>query len=209
MLDRGTNHVSGDQPAALAKRIREIDDQLLTRAPTALDGALLLVERKSAYEALNPDAQHGGDRKSSRYREIKTKSISFCSDAAERLGLSERAIQLAVSMGEAIAPYSDQLRQTPIVDNAKALRDFAGLEARARDSVLRLWTENPKLSFSGALVAARLRSTPDSDETAFQTLVSAWSRAPSKARRRFLAHIDCDATEIEAIIAAWRKRGVE
>lgn len=198
--------VAGEAEAAAA-RIEQIDAALLTRAPCALDHALLLVERKSVYEALHPEATHGGDRKSLRYREIKTQSISFCSDAAQRLGLSERSVQLAVSMGEALLPLADALRSSPIVDNAAALRTFAALEASNRQAVLSLWGDNPKLSFKAALTAARLRAADDSDEAAFRALLASWTRGGSKARRRFLEEIGVDKTAAMAVVASWRKRG--
>ena len=196
-----------EAPASLVQRIEEIDAALLTRAPLALDAALLLVERKSAYERLYPEAAHGGDRKSERFREIKTTSLSFCSDAAARLGLSERSIQRAVAMGEALASHAEALRTTPIVDNDAALRAFAALEAHGRAAVLGMWSDNPKLSFNAALTAARLRAEKDSEEAAFRALFSLWSRAGSKARRRFLKEIGVDREAAEAVIAAWRKRG--
>lgn len=194
-----------DQTDQLAARIAEIDNALLTRAPTALDGALLLVERKSAYEALHPDSTHGGDRKSPRFQEIKTKTFSFCSDAAQRLGLSERAIQLKVNLGEAVVDYAGELRNTPIVDNENALRQFVALDVPHRKTVLGLWRDNAKLSFGAALIAARLRAEADSDETSFQRLLDGWTRASSKARRRFLTEIGIDAKAAEAAVVRARK----
>jgi hypothetical protein len=154
---------------------------------------------------LHPDGTHGGDRKSHRFQEIKTKSISFCSDTASRLGLSERAIQLKVSIGEALVEFADELRPTPIVDNEAALRQFAALEIPHRKTVLGMWRDNPKLSYSAALIAARLRHEADSEETAFQKLLDVWARSPSKARRRFLTEIGITPNAAEAAIVRARK----
>lgn len=193
---------------SLQGRLDEIDRQLLTRSPTALDEAVLLVDRKNVYDALHPEAGQGGDRRSSAYRDgIKTKSLSFCSDVALRLGCSERLVQLKVSMGEALYGLADTLRASPISDNGAALRTFADLDAGARLVVLGVWTERPKLSFRGALVEARLRQEEDSEAKAFSRLLDAWTRSGSKARRRFLEEIGCDAQAAAKLIAAWRKRG--
>lgn len=199
-----------EAPAASAEdRLAAIDAALLTRAPIALDGALLLVERKSVYENLYPEAGHGGDRRSPHYREIKTKSISFCSDTAQRLGLSERAVQLAVAMGEAVKPDAEALRASSIADNAAALRTFAALDVDNRKAVLGLWRDNPKLSFKQALIGARLRAEADSEEAAFRAMLGAWTRAGSKARRRFLDELGLDRVAAADLVADWRKRGGE
>lgn len=196
--------------AELQAAIAEIDEQLLTRPPTALDGALLLVERKSAYEALHPETTHGGDRKSKRFQEIKTKTFSFCSDTAERLGLQERVVQLKVKLGEDVLALDegvDALRVTPIVDNESALRQFAGLQRGQREAVYSLWRDNPRLTFTSALVAARLHAKADSDEMAFQSLLNGFSRASTATRRRFLMAISNDAKATEDVIKSWLKRG--
>jgi hypothetical protein len=197
-------------PDALVNQMAQIDAALLTRSPSALDEALLLVDRKTIFEALFPASGRGGDRKSATYRaEIKTKQISFCSDAAEKLGCTERLVQLKVSMGETLAPFADDLRKTPIVDNGAALRTFAGLDQQARGGLLSIWKEAPKTSFGQALVAARLRQKADSEEVAFSRLVDSWTRAGSKARRRFLDEIGCPEDTAAALVAKWRKRGAK
>jgi ParB family chromosome partitioning protein len=195
--------------AELQAAIAEIDERLLTRPPTALDGALLLVDRKSAYEALHPDTTHGGDRKSQRFQEIKTQSIAFCSDTAERLGLKERVVQLKVKLGEdvlALDEGADALRSSPIADNEAALRTFVALAKPHRTSVYGLWSDNPALGLRAALVAARLQEKADSDEMAFQSLLSAFGRASTATRRRFLDGIGNDAKATEAVIKSWLKR---
>lgn len=199
-----------DQPqiAPLLARIDEIDRAITTRAPTALDTALLLVERKSAYEMLYPDAGRGGDRKSKDFRDgIKAKSISFSFATAEKLGLSERSIQLLVQTGEAVSPFAEFLRTTPIADNAAALRAFVALEDAARSLVLLAWRANPRLSYRSALVAAKLQADRDAEEASFRSLVVTWSRAGSKTRRRFLAEIGVEPKAVDAVLRKAQKRG--
>ena len=201
-----------DQPApeVLLARIDEIDRAITTRPPSALDTALLLVERKSAYEVLYPAAGHGGDRKSKDFRDgIKPQAISFCSATAEKLGLSERSIQLMVQMGEAVTPFATFLRATPIVDNSAALRSFVALDEAARSSVVGIWTGNPKLSFKNVLVAARLQAERDADEALFRSLVANWARAGSRARRRFLEEIGLEAKAADALVRKAQKRGTK
>lgn len=195
---------------ALVNQIAQIDAALLTRAPTALDEALLLVDRKAIYDALHPDAGPGGDRRSRTFQsETKTKTISFSSDAALKLGCTERLIQLKVAMGETLKPVAEQIRQTPIVDNGAALRAFALLDEVGRAGLLAVWKDAPKTSFGNAMIAARLREKTSSDEAAFARLLDGWTRASSKARRRFLDEIGCPTDAAGALIASWRKRGTK
>jgi ParB family transcriptional regulator, chromosome partitioning protein len=175
-------------PVDLTAQLEAIDRQLLTRSPCALDFSLLLCERKSVYEALYPETRHGGDRRSQAFRDFKSNARSFCSDAAERLGVVERVVEKAVALGEAVRPFADTLRTTPIADNAAALRTFAIiLTEDARAGLLGAWSDNPRLTFKAALIAARLRVEERAEDVQFTRLVDAWTRASARARKRFMA----------------------
>lgn len=194
----------------LEQRLSEIDEMLLTKGPSALDEALLLVDRKAVYEALHPETTQGGDRKSADFRDtIKTKLISFCSDAAQKLNCTPRMVQMKVAMGQELAPLAEHLRPLPVASNGAALRGFSQLDTSARTVVLGLWAEAPNLSWSKALIQARLRKEADSEETAFARLLDSWTRAGSKSRARFLAEIGCEAAAAKSLVADWRKRGLK
>lgn len=189
--------------------VSEIPAALAVSPPRALERAAALYVWKRAWESEAGASRHGGDRKSSRFRaEDQSEKISFCSLAAEATGLGERSIQLDIALAETLGtPAIKALWHSPIVDNGAALRTFASLGAEARGAVLSIWTVDPKVGFSSALVKARLRQQADSEEVAFSRLLDGWTRASSKARRRFLTEIGCDEKAAETLIAAWRKRG--
>jgi len=87
-------------------RLAEIDENLVRHELNPLDRATFLFERKTVYERLNPEAAKGGDRGNqhtggkARLSEI----VSFSRDTAERVGLTERTIQLAVKIATGLAP---------------------------------------------------------------------------------------------------------
>jgi ParB family chromosome partitioning protein len=79
-------------------KILEITENIGRRELNALDRAQHLSDLKDAYEELHPEAKRGGDKQSAEAREKLTEIISFSSDAAETLGLSDRAIRMSVAM---------------------------------------------------------------------------------------------------------------
>lgn len=79
-------------------KILEITENIGRRELSALDRAQHLSDLKGAYEELNPEAKRGGDVKSQDAQENQKEIISFRSEAAKTLGMSERAINMAVAM---------------------------------------------------------------------------------------------------------------
>lgn len=194
-------------PPDPAVRLAEIDATLLTRGPIALDFALLLAERKRLYEALFPDSRNGGDRKSLKFREkIRTTKLSFCSDAAEKLALSERDVQRTVALGEAFNPSEVQaLRGSCIADNAAALRDFAERDAAVRAGLLALLAAGAR-SYKVALIESRLRVEVERQERLFQAFVPLWAAASAKTKRRILVHAGVAPDIARAVAAAADRR---
>jgi ParB family chromosome partitioning protein len=82
-------------------RIHEITENIIRRELNALHRAAHLAELKEAYEALHPETKHGGDRKSE--NQVAKIATRFSTDAAEKTGLSERSIRLAVKIHKNIA----------------------------------------------------------------------------------------------------------
>ncbi len=191
---------------ALARRMAEIDAKLLTHGPVALDFAVLLAERKRIYESLHPETRHGGDRKSaSRRAKIKTQTISFCSDAAHALNLSERAVQLAVALGEAFEPAEvEALRGSLIADNAAALRTVAALTGNDRAAVIR--ELQARARFNETMVGLGLLLVGDPQERLFQSFVATWAAAAPRTRRRMLDHAGVDPTVARDTVASVSRR---
>lgn len=198
--------LDGGDAAAL---VAEIPAALSLTPPRALERATALYVWKRTWESDHVASRHGGDRKSARYREQdQDEKISFCSMAARAINVGERSVQLDIALAEQLgAADIRRLWDSPIFDNAAALRTVAALDATARSSLFAIWREQPQAGFAAAMKLARLRQDEDSEEQAFARLLDGWTRASSKARRRFLAEIGCDDRAAEALVSSWRKRG--
>lgn len=116
-------------------RAAEIDENLDQRGLDALDRSLFLTEKQIIWERLYPETKNGGDRVSEAARS-RTQSLrsalgidlppTFSEDAAERTGLSQRSIQLALEIGRGLSPEAIRhLRETKLTNNASALRIVA------------------------------------------------------------------------------------
>lgn len=185
---------------------------LSTTPPRALERAAALLIWKRQWEGDNTASRHGGDRRSPTFRTSKDQGakFSFCSMAAQAIGISERAVQLDVALAEQLGPADiKRLWQSPIHDNAAALRTVAALGVEARESLFGVWTSTPGLAFGSAMRAAHLRQEEDTDEASFARMLDAWTRSGSKARRRFLDEIGLGPAEAAQVIARWRKRGAD
>jgi hypothetical protein len=197
----------GDAKALLG----QIETVLGTAPPKAIERAAALYIWKREWERQLPASRHGGDRRSSAYREKdQSEKISFWSVASAATGIGERAIQLDIQL--IVELGTDAVRtlwSSQIADNAAALKTVAALEPAHRTRLFAIWNDNPKLGFGAAMLAARLRAADDSDEAAFERLLDGWTRASTKARRRFLMHLGVDAQAAEAVLVVWRKRGAE
>lgn len=180
----------------LEARLAEIDENLFRAELTALDRAVFLFERKVVWEKLHPEVAHGGDRKTKRNNsEAKSPTWRldrFSADAAEKCGLSERTIQRACELAEKLGPNTIALlRRTSVADNQTQLQALARLSDEEREAVLaQIGGDLGGFSLADALRAAGLKPEEDAEEAAFRALVSAWTRAGAKVRRRFLKHIE-------------------
>ncbi|MPZ57582.1 MAG: hypothetical protein GEU91_14000 [Rhizobiales bacterium] len=171
-------------------RLNDIFAALSVTAPTALDRAAGLYEAKRIYEALNPRARRGGDRRSTAFRgRDQSENISFRSHAAARLGLTPRAveldIELAADLGDALIA---ELRGNAVVaDNFARLRFIADLDDAGRRKLLaRLATAK----FNDALIDLGLRRELDAQEALFQSIAGRLENASARTLRRLRDLID-------------------
>ena len=74
--------------------LAECDENLCGTVLTATERAMFTARRKDAYEALHPEARHGGDRSK---QDAKSASCSFADDQAAKTGRPERC-SLCLSM---------------------------------------------------------------------------------------------------------------
>lgn len=177
----------------LEARLLEIDENLFHRPLSPLDRAAHLAERKRIYEELYPETRGGAAGGIARW--YANEKISFASETAERLGISERLVQLAVARHTKIAPdVRAQIALTWVADKGTELDALARLEPAEQRRVIRaLLSDDKDRPRNVAAATALLRGTratpPAADDMAFKALLSAWDRAPKRVRDRFVDHL--------------------
>lgn len=170
-------------------RLREIDENLIRNELTALDRARFLAERKRIYEALNPEAKHGANRFT---RDANLATLSFSADIAEKTDLSERTIQRAVALAEALSPdVVKALQHTPLARNQSALETLAKHPAKRQEAAvsLLLAEENPAKSVNEAFDRLDGRAVKPAEEKHLSKAVDLWGRMSAKDRRAFLGFL--------------------
>lgn len=181
-------------------RLREIDENLFRRELSPFDRATFLAERKALYEELHPEAKAGGDRKSD--QSVRFTVWSFARATAERTGLSERAVQRAVSIMTRLDPaVRARIAVSWLAEKEGqlyALTRYAPKD-QARLTDLLLAETDPAKTVKEA--EARLRgvaAAPAPDEKQLKKLLDAWNRASMSARRRF---VDAAGDDLAALLA--------
>lgn len=175
-------------------RLAEIDENLVRHELNPLDRAVFLAERKAVYEQLHPETKAGVAGGKARQGSA-TEIISFARDTAERIGLTDRTIQLAVMIATKLAPdVKAAVAGTWIAKHQGELLALAKQPpADQRACVaLMLKPEAPARTVAEALRQSKGMVSPcggSPDDKAFESLISAWGRAGAKARRRFLERI--------------------
>lgn len=172
-------------------RLREIDENLIRHELTALDRARFLAERKRLYEALNPAAKHGGDRRSDQAANMAV--WSFSADIADKVGLSERTIRRAVALAEALSPVVvERVRHTELASNQAALEALAKHPAERQEAAvaLILAEENPAKSVAEAFDRLDGRAVKAEPEAKLlPKAIDLWGRMGARDRRQFLAFL--------------------
>lgn len=197
LLDRVTILAEIRDITRLQGRLVEIEENLFRHELNALDRAVFLAEHKRVWSDLNPEVSHGGDRKSVKGK-IKSQGLRldpkrFTLEAAERCGLSERTVQAALALVEALSPEAiSLLRGTPIARNASELQRLAQEPAEHQVALSRLLREGKAESVAKAKIASGTAPTGEGDlqEDLFRRICSIWERLDAKNRKRFAEHAD-------------------
>ncbi len=187
-------------------RLAEIDTALMRHELTALDRALFLAERKAVHERMHPETANGGDKRSAKIRKLhdETRSQSlrtgilpkrFTADTADKIGLSERTLQLSIELAKKLSPEAiGHLRGTWMADNQKALLYLADEKPADQVSIARHIATSPDKNFHNARVACGLaRAAVDEPQVRYQALLfSTWAKANKRVRAAFLEHIGAE-----------------
>lgn len=169
------------------RRLAEIDENLIRHELTALDRARFLAERKRIYEWLNPEAKHGGDRRSDQVANMAT--WSFSADIADKTGMSDRTVRRAVALAESLAPDAvKRLTGTPWASNQAALETLAKHPAERQLAALDhlLAEENPAKSPNEAFDRLDGRVSKPAEAKHLSKAIDLWGRMGAKDRRAFL-----------------------
>lgn len=182
----------------LQAQLAEIDENVMRRELGPLDRAIFLAKRKQVYLALYPETAYGGDGKS---KKSKSQSLRlgvlprrFSAETADKIGLSERAVQLSLAIAEGLdAGLLDALRASPIVDNQAALQALAAMDRRDQRKVVAMFRERGCTTLLAAKQHAGLVEEREIDPAAEQMAkakawFAAWDR---RSQAAFLA--ECQA----------------
>lgn len=207
MTDRKILSILDDdwRPPPDANGLAKTIELRLGEAPTALERAAALAAWKKLWELRHPNRRNGGDRRSEGFRRQKPDSKNWNLIAADRLKLAPSTVFADVQLASKLG-LSDiaRLWDSPICNDGSALRTFAALPPPQRDKVFRLL--RPGRSWEDVLRDARLKAERESEDASFDRLYSAWSNAPARVRRRFLAQIGVEKRLIDAVMQP-RKAG--
>ena len=173
---------------------REIEENLRRHDLTPLDRARHLARSQEIYEELHPDAVRGKAGAAARWEQAT--NLSFTSDQAAKLGISQRDVQRSVARHTKIA---DAVRLR--ISGTWIARKGAELDALVRcggaamqtdviDRMLR--TDNPAASVAAALQEIRGSNdlAKDPETALFNRLVRTWDIAAPATRQRFLKHLE-------------------
>lgn len=174
-------------------RMAEIDENLVRHELNPLDRAMFLAERKALYEKLHPEAAHGGDRRGDQVAKFAT--WSFAKDTAERCGLADRTIRLAVQIATNLSAESRRRVAGTLL--AKKQAELLALsqmtpehQAMALDLLLAPEPKVKTVEAARRVVQGVRAETVNEAEQQFSKLVDAWRRAGAPARRQFLSHLE-------------------
>lgn len=183
-----------------AARQTEIFANLSQGGMTALDRAIFLEEAKTIADAKRGEtrgrkanvAKVQGDKKMAESAIIS--SDRFTKEAAKRIGLAEVVVKDAVRIARALKSTPDvidDLRKTPLADNAQELKLVAELDPDSRRRVVRAIAGGGSKTVRQAKVEVGLEKPKDDDPQAaiYAGLLENWNKADRRTRAQFMADV--------------------
>lgn len=160
---------------------------------TALEHCEALHTLKQAYEKRYPETKKGGDRKSEAAKnKAKNQSeiFSFRSEVAEAIGLSRRAIEIAVAIfnGLTIAT-KERLRNARVAEKQSDLRALSIEDGVIQSAALDLLLSDPPeaASVADAIALAKGEKPDDPSEKVYASFADRWARFEIRQKRSFVA----------------------
>lgn len=142
----------------LGLKLARIDENLVRQTLTALERAEALEERQRVYEAMHPQAKHGGAPGKKGGGKSKAATVAgFAKDTAEKTGTSERSVQRYVEAAKKLAPdVKAKIAGTPVAESITELEKLAKLAPEMQQQVAALVSMNPeKTTVKGAVKGLR------------------------------------------------------
>lgn len=188
--------VSGN---ALELRRDELLENLTRNELSKLERAQFVADLKRVYLELNPEAAHGGDRRSDDFQDANDGNLKAWYDViADRSQRAARTIQREAAIGERLdRDAADALRALPIADNQKELEALTRFSQEIQRGLAGVLSSGGARSVTGA--HRTLSGAPAQDDgaerDAVDRLVDAFTRLPKRDQDRFLARIDAERAE--------------
>jgi ParB family transcriptional regulator, chromosome partitioning protein len=179
----------------LEAELLEVDENLLRRELSELDRAVFLAKRKAIYEALFPEARHGGDRTKQteeNFRLVPGRE-SFAAETAKKLGVSDRQVRTYLMRARIEPELRARLANSRWADHGATLDALAKAAPATRAKLVAALTreKEPARNIAAALaeVEPRLNPARSADDEHLARLMTAWRKAPKRARDMFLGHL--------------------
>ncbi|SFJ25349.1 ParB/RepB/Spo0J family partition protein [Albimonas pacifica] len=189
-------------------RFAEIMENVDRQELSKLERAEFLAELDAVWKRLNPSARHGGDRRSANVRakreEVAKGSdqdaiFALCSDVAETVGLSKRALQLAIEIATKLTPDTKaRVRGTRFEDHQGELLALAKLDAETQAKVCTvLFADQPKASsVADAVFLVRGQEKPAGGKNLMGRLNANWGRMHRNERLLFVRSHKAEIMEL-------------
>lgn len=175
------------------RRIDEIMENLNREGLTMLERAESLAALKVVHEQLYPDTRKGVAGGKARQKSA-SEIFSFAKEAAEKAGLSRRAIEIAVAIVAKLDPdVKPRLRGTWLENHQAGLRLLSEQPAQLQHHICDLLFSTPPeaTSVADAIVLAEGRRLPGSAEKLLTSVMNNFSKLSDRDRRAvFAAHED-------------------
>jgi len=178
------------------RRLREIDENLYRAELSPFDQAVFLAARKEIYERLHPEAGHG---KAAKGKDAKIASLprarGFAADVAERIGLAERTVQLALTRFDRLTDESRRrLRGTKFSENGVEIDALCKRTPQQQSLILDMVlpaSGEPKAATireaAGVIMGRADPAAPDPETIARRLESLFWKLPKGKARKDFAA----------------------
>ena len=188
-VDARVTPVSWLQPEA--RIVRGLMANLNRDDLTALEHCEALHTLKNAYEILYPDTKKGGDKGNQHTggKKRQMEIFSFSQVAAETIGLSDRAIRLAVAIFNDLSIASKiRLRGTWIEKKQSDLKALSEEDGAVQSAALDLLLSYPPEASSvpEAIALAKGEKPDDPAEKVYASFADRWSRFEIRQKRSFV-----------------------